>query len=84
MELIRRQLPNAEVYLFGSRANDQMKGGDTDILVIGERPLCHKERRNILIAFKKKFGAQKIDIVSYSKEDKSNFKKLALLEAKPL
>jgi predicted nucleotidyltransferase len=84
MDLIRRNLPGAEVYLFGSRANDQRKGGDTDILVVGKRVLTHKERRAILIAFKKQFGPQKIDIVSYHENDKSTFKELALLEAKPL
>ena len=83
-QLIRQHLPDAEVYLFGSRVDDQRKGGDTDILVIGERVLSYKERRNILIAFKKQFGPQKIDIVSFSKTDRSAFKELALLEAKPL
>jgi len=70
-------LPDATVYLFGSRVYDDQKGGDIDILVIGEK-------RGIKIAFYKKFGEQKIDIVSFKKNDHSTFRELALLEAEKL
>ena len=77
---IKRYLPDASTYLFGSRTNDNQRGGDIDILVIGARKLTGQEKRNIKIAFYKQFGEQKIDLVSYTKTDDLNFKKIALLE----
>ncbi len=77
---INRYMPNATVYLFGSRVNDSLRGGDIDILVIGDRALTSQEIRNIKIAFYKQFGEQKIDILSFRDNDPSNFKELALLD----
>lgn len=83
-ETITSYLPDASVYLFGSRVYDDQKGGDIDILVIGERVLTGQEKRDIKIAFYKKFGEQRIDLVGYSKTDDTNFKKIALMEGIPL
>lgn len=77
---IKRYLPDAAVYLFGSRADDNLKGGDIDILVLGEKELTGQEKRNIKLAFYKEFGEQKIDIVSFKRDEPSNFKELALIE----
>ncbi len=74
-------IPDAKVYLFGSRAKDDEKGGDIDILVIADRCLTLEEKIGIKIDFYKKFGEQKIDIVSFTGESQDNFKKLALDEA---
>ena len=77
---ITQYLSDASVYLFGSRANDDQRGGDIDILIIGDRKLTGQEKRNIKIAFYKQFGEQKIDLVSYTNTDDANFKKIALME----
>lgn len=79
-QAIQSAMPGATIYLFGSRARDDRKGGDIDILVLGDRELANQEKRNIKIEFYKKFGQQKIDIVSFEKEDPSPFKEIALLE----
>ena len=78
---LKKYLPDADVYLIGSRANDMQKGGDIDICVIGEKALTSQEKRNVKIAFYKEFGEQKLDIVSFKKGEPSNFKELALLDS---
>jgi predicted nucleotidyltransferase len=67
-----------DIYLFGSRVNDLAKGGDIDILLLSEVPVDRKLIRNFRIGFFKKFGWQKIDIVSFLKREKSTFKEIAL------
>ena len=79
--MVESVLPNASVFLFGSRVSDDLKGGDIDILILGERQLTRQEIRGIKIAFYKKFGEQKIDIVSFKREKYSTFKEIAMLEA---
>jgi len=79
--LIKKYLPDAVIYLIGSRANDKLKGGDIDLLVIDEKELSGQEKRNIKIAFYKQFGEQKLDIVSIKRDDHTIFKELALLES---
>ena len=71
-------LPDASVFLFGSRTLDNLKGGDIDILVLGNRHLTSQEKRVIRIAFYKKFGEQKIDIASFRKDKSSIFRDLAI------
>ena len=78
---LKKYVPDAEVYLIGSRANDMQKGGDIDICVVGEKTLTSQEKRNVKIAFYKKFGEQKIDVISFKNGEPSNFKELALLDS---
>jgi predicted nucleotidyltransferase len=77
---IKKFLPDAEVYLFGSRVYKDKRGGDIDLLVIGKRRLSLTEKVKIRVAFFKRFGEQKIDIVSFSRDEKSTFKEFALKE----
>ena len=78
---ISKIMPDAKTYLFGSRADDKRKGGDIDILVIAEKQLTLQQVRDIRIAFCKKFGDQKLDIVSFRNDESSTFKELAQLDA---
>lgn len=80
-QMVESFLPNASVFLFGSRVFDNMKGGDIDLLVLGDRQLSGQERRSIKIAFQKRFGEQKIDIVSFIRDDPSTFKDIAIRDA---
>lgn len=84
IEQIREKRSEADIYLFGSRADDTLKGGDIDILVLDEKPLGILEKINVQVAFNKAFGEQKLDIVSYNYDDREPFKCIALETAVPL
>lgn len=75
---IQESIPNAEVFLFGSRADDSAKGGDIDLLLLTEEKLSlvfiNRIRRLIL----NDIGEQKIDIVNFTKSITHPFKSLAL------
>ncbi|MEI8293320.1 MAG: nucleotidyltransferase domain-containing protein [bacterium] len=78
---IQESIPNADVFLFGSRADDSAKGGDIDLLLITEEKLSlvsiNRLRRLIL----NDIGEQKIDIVNFTKSKTHPFKSLALESA---
>lgn len=54
--------PAAEVYLFGSRVDDNAKGGDIDILVLSEK-INFSGKLDILVDLFKQLGDRKLDIV---------------------
>ena len=54
--------PHAQVYLFGSRINNNKRGGDIDLLIISH-VISQKDRRSIKLKLYDKIGEQKIDIV---------------------
>ncbi len=69
----------AEVYLFGSRTDDQKKGGDIDLFIISDK-IDFNEKLLLKICIKEKIGDQKIDLVtSHGKHDL--FAKVALENA---
>lgn len=72
-ELIQDKLPEAEVYLYGSRTDNNLKGGDIDILILASRKITLKEKSDIYWKFCEVFGEQKIDIVSYEFNSKDSF-----------
>ncbi|TAK30242.1 MAG: nucleotidyltransferase domain-containing protein [Saprospiraceae bacterium] len=78
---IQGMKPGAQVMLFGSRTDDQKKGGDIDILVLSQSKLSLSELLKIQVAFWKKFGEQKLDIVSFTFQEKDTFKEIALSDA---
>lgn len=73
-------LPNAVIYLFGSRVDDNKKGGDVDIMVLADRELAWKEKSRIKYKYFEKFGEQKIDIVSFSFKEENPFKQITINE----
>lgn len=76
-----QSIPNAEVFLFGSRAVDSAKGGDIDLLLLTEErialPVIQKTRRLIL----NDIGEQRLDIVNFQKSQSHPFKALVLESA---
>ncbi len=51
----------AEVYLFGSRTRDDLKGGDIDLLVLSDT-IGLTGKLDILVAIKSRIGDQRIDL----------------------
>lgn len=76
--------PSNQVYLFGSRVDDSKKGGDIDILVLSDNKLHHTDLFKMKQLFFSKFGEQKMDVISFTKDDESVFKKHILSYAKLL
>ncbi|MCL4547303.1 MAG: nucleotidyltransferase domain-containing protein [Bacteroidetes bacterium] len=60
---------HADVYLFGSRVDDNKRGGDIDLLVFSNK-LTFNENLKIKIELKKILGDQRIDLII--KRDKSD------------
>ena len=53
-----------EIYLFGSRVDDELKGGDIDLfLEIKNKDNLFKKKIKFLAKIKKILGEQKIDVV---------------------
>jgi predicted nucleotidyltransferase len=75
---IHQSIPDADVFLFGSRVDDFGKGGDIDLLLLTEEklPLLFLNRIRRLIL--NDIGEQKIDLVNFKKSEYHPFKSLAL------
>lgn len=72
--------PEARVYVFGSRAADNARGGDIDLLI--ESTVMGREAvRRIRLAFFARFGEQKLDIVVDNGKDNQAFIQIVRQEA---
>ena len=84
IDFLKREIlalvPDAVVYLFGSRIYDGKKGGDIDIMVISDKKISWKEKAKIKWRYFERFGEQKLDIVSSSFNERNPFKELVLHE----
>jgi uncharacterized protein len=59
----------AQLYLFGSRTNNTLKGGDIDLLLVVNEEAYEIIAANkiaLLVAIKEKIGDQKIDLIIVS------------------
>ena len=64
--------PKAEVFLFGSRADDTRRGGDIDLLIVSKR-IGLRERLRLQSALEDALGLRKIDLVIVDNVDNSPF-----------
>lgn len=75
---MQKHLPETD--LFGSRVDDAKRGGDIDILIIGDAERDYDKLRGIRIELSNKLGEQKIDVVYEQRGVISPFGKLALMD----
>lgn len=73
IETFRELFPNHKLYLYGSRVDQNSKGGDIDLLIVGKTYITLREKNKFKIELFKKLGEQKIDIVSYLENDYDSF-----------
>ena len=80
IEAVKSADPNARVWLFGSRTDDNKKGGDIDIAIFSEK-INHDVMQEIKVRrlICNKIGEQKIDIFT-SSDGKEAFFRLAVAE----
>jgi predicted nucleotidyltransferase len=62
VESVREIDPEAEIFLFGSRADDQARGGDIDLLVMSEK-IDLDQKLQLKLRLVDRLGPQKIDLV---------------------
>jgi predicted nucleotidyltransferase len=75
------KIPDARIFLFGSRLYDDVVGGDIDIMLLSNNKISTTTIRSIRIDFYKKFGWQKLDLIHFTENDSSVFKQLILSNA---
>ena len=63
-ESFKEVFQNGKIYLFGSRTDDNLKGGDIDLFIDTEDMDNLVEKKiDFLVSLKRKIGEQKIDVV---------------------
>jgi len=70
--------PEADVYLFGSRVDDNAKGGDIDLLLLSDKKIDSSKLRQFRVDFYKHFGWRKIDLINFTRASQDTFKMIAL------
>ena len=63
-ETYKKTFKKGDIYIFGSRLDDNAKGGDIDLYILGcESDKVLEKKLDFLVKLKKKIGDQKIDVI---------------------
>ncbi|HZK76689.1 MAG TPA: nucleotidyltransferase domain-containing protein [Candidatus Kapabacteria bacterium] len=81
---VHQFLPDAQVYLYGSRTDDAKRGGDIDLLVLTGAEATMYLKVKIIGAMYKRMGEQKIDLLLEDPTKLSEFGALVFPHALPL
>ncbi|GAB6057129.1 nucleotidyltransferase domain-containing protein [Desulfonatronum parangueonense] len=77
-EVVLTRDPAARIFLFGSRVDDQQRGGDIDLLVLSQK-LDATDRRKMKVDLYRRIGHRKIDLL-LAPDDRRAFVRLAMEE----
>lgn len=66
--VVHKYEPKAQIRLFGSRIDDNFRGGDIDLLIISKF-LTYRDKLWIRTELKEKLGNRKMDIIITEKPD---------------
>jgi len=80
-ESVSKELTQAEIFLYGSRVDDDKRGGDIDLLVYSEAPVNLMLKTKIKSKIKQKIGDQKLDIQFLKSGETNAFVELVKSEA---
>jgi predicted nucleotidyltransferase len=72
---------NVSVYLFGSRTDDNKNGGDIDLLILSDTRLTMGDKLKFKVDLIRKIGDQKLDIISYTRNETNTFLDVIINEA---
>jgi predicted nucleotidyltransferase len=83
-ETVLSFLPDAKVYLYGSRVDDAKRGGDIDLMIVDPQPIPRKTIGQIRWKLWEMLGEQKIDILGEQENNLSTFARMISFDALPI
>ncbi len=60
---VREIVGDADIWLFGSRADDARRGGDVDLYVEARRHVSLRERLRLMSRIQKSMGLRRVDVI---------------------
>ena len=81
---VQQFLPNAKVYLYGSRVDDMKRGGDIDLMIVDAELVTRKTIGQIRWKLWEILGEQKIDILGEQENNLSTFARMVSFDAVPI
>jgi len=73
LSTIKNRIPDAEVFLFGSRADNNRKGGDIDIFLNTSNTVTVSEKMKLLVQLERKGIQRRVDLIIITKSSPRGF-----------
>jgi uncharacterized protein len=64
VQAVQAQDPAAQIFLYGSRTDDQALGGDIDVLLLSQK-IKFANKLDIMVSLRQSLGERKIDLVVF-------------------